>query len=86
MAESAFTVRSVLRAEVYNALVKLKTADNVNGQISPANAAQWEKGLRRILGNQYTGQKDSGMLALLDKTNPPKLAETITAEDIMDAD
>ena len=26
------------------------------------------------------------MLALLDETNPPKLAQTITADDIMDAD
>jgi hypothetical protein len=26
------------------------------------------------------------MLALLDETNPPKLAQTITADNIMDAD
>jgi hypothetical protein len=36
--------------------------------------------------NQYTGQKDRGMLALLDAKNPPRLAETITADDIMNAD
>ena len=60
-----------------NELVKLKTADNVNNQISPDDAAQWEKGLHRILANQFTGTLDSGMLALLallDATNPLKLA------------
>jgi hypothetical protein len=86
MAESAYTVRAVMRTEIYNHLVKLKTADNVNGQISPADAAQWEKGLNRILANQFTGTKDNGMLALLDATNSPKLTETITADDIMKAD